>query len=184
MKALIISFLLFANLNAYCSDNVTIEQKAFDYFINNLKNFNFFCFNFHTFDTLKNKIYFKERTQANARILYGQLQSPWPLDTFISKEGLIFFEVDLIKFIKSDSISTEIKPNNNCFIFPLDNSQNIIYDENNDFHIYLSSKFVFKSYYIVRIDMYCEKKNRTDEFYIKLDLKGNPISYAQISGQI
>ncbi|HYV55465.1 MAG TPA: hypothetical protein VE933_12840 [Chitinophagaceae bacterium] len=157
-----------------------IEQRAFDYFIARLDTIHFPCFDYHSFDTLKNKIYLRKKTSCKSRIFSNNLRLR-PLNTFIMADSLITSNEFGLSYIQSDENPVEIKSKEYSFVEAVETLPKIDSIQENDLTINLTSKFILKQYYMVCISIECKHAWVLDDIYIKIDLNGNPITYVQSS---
>lgn len=181
MKPISLFFLLLTSLSSFCAEEKNIEQIAFDYLISKLDTIHYLCLNNNKFDTIHSNLFVDKFSNNRSRIFTTRLKYP-PFDTFISTDSTNLKTMDEETYIACSENVAEFDFKKYSFVKVNDNlSKNDSLNEN-DFTVICSSKFVLYSYYIVRISIACPKNYIQNDFYIKIDLNGTPISYIRSMG--
>lgn len=177
MRTFILYLFLVLSFNFLKATEPSIEQVAFDYFIHNLDTFRLMCNKNQAFDTTNSKMYLRETTMENSRILSGDFQYPREINKFIGADTLVYSEWQGVIFVKSSEEVTTIQVREHPYIETFAKGSERTLLRGNDITVYLTSKFVFDNCYIVRVDIFRKSFNGYEGVYIKIDPNGNPIAH-------
>lgn len=167
------------NINHKIIKPINIEQKAFDYFTIILDSLWFVNTSSYKFNRFKDTLFFNKKTESYIALNFNINHS--------SKKN---------NFIVIDS-TVDLK--NDPWIYPISKQTKRIQTVNsrltiktyherklnlhsNNIRITMTNRFYHLDYYYVAINIYTSIKNIHYTIYIKLDLLGNPIDYAEFKG--
>jgi hypothetical protein len=171
---ILIPLLIFCiNSIAAIKDSTSIEQEAFDYFIENINSIGYHDGSkFHSFDTSKNKMYFSG---------YTGFYSALDRSLNIRKKGFVLFnnDKDSINFRRTniypiDKLKRSIKSNNK-FIVVNNNLDFKQIRNKGDIKVSISNRYLVGQYFYVQVYIKFGVDWVYNAVYIKLDMYGKPI---------